>query len=354
MENKINDKRGQKDFKGITFSKFKKSLAKKELLKNLVQEKVEQICYWMAEYICAGHFSELWDIIFFFMSKHIHLGNPNLPIYINMRFNNFKEIIKNGYTNNEIASRNNDKIRKLFAEIASVLCFSIKKNSFDSIKVNKEDFDITNITSRLCAKNITNVQGIFLKGDPTELFIAFNEFAHNISEKNANILQAWYWIEWIIEYEKICFSKKKKCAAVRREKIPVENKHQMDIIWIIWEILLNEASKRNKLLLRNIKSLLHLFCISYHSTVKRKRKFILYHAANLLIEKVNFNIPLFSKKDMIEIITKNVNVIYKQIKQNEMQPNTSYLFNNSFTTNNFDKSIEKINKMDKLNYIPRN
>ena len=64
----------------------------------------------------------------------------------------------------------------------------------------------------------------------------------------------------------------------------------MDIIWIIWEILLNEASKRNKLLLRNIKSLLHLFCISYHSTVKRKRKFILYHAANLLIEKVNFNI----------------------------------------------------------------
>ena len=118
--------------------------------------------------------------------------------------------------------------------------------------------------------------------------------------------------------------------------------------------VLNEASKRNKLLLRNIKSLLHLFCISYHSTVKRKRKFILYHAANLLIEKVNFNIPLFSKKDMIEIITKNVNVIYKQIKQNEMQPNTSYLFNNSFTTNNFDKSIEKINKMDKLNYIPRN
>ena len=61
-----------------------------------------------------------------------------------VRFNNFKEILCKGeYLSYEMDMRNNNTIRQLFAEIISVVCFSRKKYSFESVKINKEnDFDV--------------------------------------------------------------------------------------------------------------------------------------------------------------------------------------------------------------------
>ena len=143
----INDKRLINEFKGITFSKFKKSEAIKQFLKSTCNGAIEESCYWSVELICAGHFIDLWDAIFLLVSDYIHLGNPKLPIYISLRVDNFKEMVHNGYNENLLALRNSDKIRKLFVEIVVVLCLSKKKHKMESIKIHKDEFAIVNIPS---------------------------------------------------------------------------------------------------------------------------------------------------------------------------------------------------------------
>ena len=151
-EIEINDIRIIADFKSITFSEYKKTSVNKELLNSLVNSKVEHACNWAAELICSGHFSDLWETILTFIGKNVHLGNPKLPIYIEMRFNKFKDILLNGYLDNELSMRNNEKIRKLFAEIICVLCKSRKNHSFESIKIKKQEELLFNNDSFCCAE----------------------------------------------------------------------------------------------------------------------------------------------------------------------------------------------------------
>ena len=345
----INDIRSSAEFSGVSFSKFQKSKVKLELLNSLVTSKVEPACFWSAELICAGHYADVWEIIILFICRYIHLGNPKLPIYISLRFEVFKEVMNNGYVGNELRLRNNQKIRKLFAEIMCVLCHSRKKHNFEPVKIkNEEEFSMTHMASRLKAPTINYANEIFRKDDPKEMYIAINEFAYHISGESHNVVSACYGLEWILEFDAICKGKKELCVCENRQFPAVQDKFKNDNIWIIWEVILAQCSKKNDpLTLKIINALLEIFCIKYSSGVKKRRRFVIYFAIALLTEPVDFKIEMINNKTEIDVIVNKIGLVYKDVKKNELAPATDYLFNNVDGGNksNLDKTIERLEKM---------
>jgi len=347
-ENEINDIRNINEFKTITFSNYSRSKVKIELIKSFQEYNIEPACYWSIELICAGHFNDLWYIIIYYITRYIHITNPKLILYLCKRFEYFKNIVNNGYNNNnEIQLRNNNNIRKLFAEIICIICYSKKGHAFEnySIKTNN-DFDITNITHRLTAPDIKFADKVFKNSDCKEIFIAINEFIYNISDANKDNISACYWLEWILKFDIITKQKKINLNCARRTFAIVEDKYQMNYIWIIWEGLLIQ-SENNKNINKIINSLLTLFCMKYKPTCNRQRKYILYAAISFVTEDINFNNSLINNNlnSSIKNITNNINILYKQVKSNEKSPNTDYLYN-GLPENNIEKSIKKLETMN--------
>ena len=90
---------------------------------------------------------------------------------------------------------------------------------------------------RLKAPNIKFAENILHPDYPKEIYIAVNEFSYHIGNKNSNMLQACYWIEWLIEFEIICRKRKQPCICKRRS-VNVEAKYQCDVIWVLWDSLI--------------------------------------------------------------------------------------------------------------------
>jgi hypothetical protein len=138
--------------------------------------------------------------------------------------------------------------------------------------------------------------------------------------------------------------------------MPVDNKHQMDIIWIVWDVFLSESEKRSKIVQKIIRSLLTLFTLRYTSGCYKKRKYILYFVVSLLCENVHLEEEIMreTQKGIVANIVKKIDHVYKQIKQNEESPNTDYLFKD-VKASNLEKTIAKLEKMNTFGetFIPR-
>lgn len=355
-DSEINDLRMDNEFKGFSFSKFKKTDVKKELLNSLIHSKIEPACYWSAELVCSGHYTDLWEIILLFFSKYVHLGHSNIGIYLEMRINDFKTIVNNGYSDNTLRLRNNDKIRKLFCETMCVLCDAKRRHSFDNVKIKPQDLNMISVKDKFKAPSTEYGEEVFTTEDPKELFPFVNELAYCVTSSGNDQMNACYWIEWIIEYENRCKALKEKLFCERRIFAKVDPKCQKDIIWIIWDIFLKESEKRGKVIQKIIFSLLNLFCLKYSTGCHKKRKNLLYLAISILCEKFELEKEIIrhSQLELVNIIKQKIDSVYAQIKKNEESTGTEYLFL-GMKSKNLENTIKKLDAMNSFgeSFVPR-
>lgn len=335
MEIIIHDTRPEKDFNTTTFSNFKKSEVTKVFVETINDQNVEAALSWCTELLCSGRLKDIWDCFLLALGKHIRCGNPKLSIYLASRFDKFKEIINNGYSQLEIEVRNSPDMRKLLSEITLVLCYSPKKPSLQMLKVNKaEDYSFDKIGSNLKADNTDWCKKVLHDEDPSEIILAVNEFAYHLSKKN--LLRCCYWIDWMIDFDALCRKQKKPIVVKERDVVTVEAKFMGDPIWIIWELLLIEL-KNDKAKTKIINCILQLFCLRYNFSQKKKRRFLIYMAVELYTENIDMTINMIHQSEKIKTIIPQISKFYKSIKKFEQRPTVT-----SDKQRNLMKSIDKM------------
>ena len=209
---------------------------------------------------------------------------------------------------------------------------------------------MTHMANLLKAPTVTYGQAIFKPDDPKELFIAVNEFAYHISKDSKNNLSACYWLEWILEYLALATKRKEKCSGETRAHIAVQDKYKKDVIWIVWDALLNAATVKNDpLIIKTLNALLDLFTIKYTDGMRQRRRYIIYFAIALLTDTVDFTVDIMNHKQEVEFMTKRIDVVYKAVKKNEVAPKTDYLYEGlKPELSNLDKTQQRLDIMNGL------
>ena len=150
-------------------------------------------------------------------------------------------------------------------------------------------------------------------------------------------------LEWVIEFEQLCKKRKELCSCL--SNVQKLEKTSTDPIWIVWDVLLYEATSRNNVLLSKVmNSLIDIFSIKYTGGVKKRRRFVLYYAISMLTEAVDFSVDIVQKPLIVKKVVEKVNNVYKDVKKMSYRQ-TDYLMNGIIPKkSNFKKIIERLEK----------
>ena len=353
----INDVRDVSDFKTFSFSGYKKTEVKNQLLKSLQESKIEESCYWSAELVCSGHFLDLWDIALFFLGKYIHLGNPLAILYLKRKFAVFRVVANEvRYASRPLDLRNNQAVRELFAELFSTLALSDKKQSYEDVRIEHVQ-DINQMLTHLRANHSEYASSLLREADPKEWTIALNEFAYHLSVHSRHLNMACFWLEWMVQYDHLCRHNKEPLLCEKRiEYGELESKYRGDFIWLIWETLVHYAEQRGTLEHTLVQSLFEQFRIRYSYGAIKKRKSMIYFAISILTETTCLKKEILKEadKEIVAVATANVHsVIYKTIQKAVVLKRTESHRTESQDLGKTEKNERLCESMDKLDLLQK-
>ncbi len=233
----ITDSRTIKDFKDQVFGGYKLNQASSALEKALNEDKLEPALHWSAQLLLSGLTTPLWTKLMTFAIKNINIYNPRLPEFLFNKNQEWQRITDNPKfaRDSVLQLRNHQSIRLLIAEMISILVLSKKRKLNQPPRIKQNEFLIDTFRGKLEAKDNRLIDGITQDGDPSEIKIAINEMAHHIY--NSNAPKALYWMNWIIEWEKINSKKYGKYECAARTPPGIDAKFHRDVVWLIWAVI---------------------------------------------------------------------------------------------------------------------
>tara|TARA_B100000686_G_C16758182_1_gene956948 strand:- start:962 stop:2062 length:1101 start_codon:yes stop_codon:yes gene_type:complete len=321
------DIRSIDSFQKKTFSGFKKNDIINAVLKAIESRKVENACHWTTECIISGYSFILWEKLINFSTKIIHINNPKLPSYLHRKNSvlmNQINVLNSTSKDRYILLRNSQMVRNLFFDVVSTLATSPKTKRYDKYpKLNdQDDFNFINIQKRLCAPMNILPGHIIHFNDPDELRIIINEIFTMLKNKQFGYDRCRYWVLWLLRYEAI-HKKKKTPWNIDERNIPnIPKKYRGNIVWVLWEIILEEMKLRNnKKISQQINSLYELFQCNYTIGKRSSRIPILLNAIGYLTHTILFNIPVRNDYKLFIQVQSNVNKMFGKKKKNEVNNN---------------------------------
>ena len=302
----IDDTRSIEKFKKETFCGYKKTDVYKALFKSIDSKKYEESCNWLVECIVSGYTIDIWEKLCIYASKRIHINNIDLPIYIYKKNKLFYNIVNkhNCGKNKEniLLLRNNETIKNLMASLIYLLISSEKDIIVKSTKLKQSDFNITILQKKLKSTHTLLPDNFIHMNEPDELKMILNEIYFHLQNFKYGYDKVIFWIDWLLKWEKL--NKNMHWDIDERNEL-VDKKYRSDIIWMIWNIIHLQKSKKSKTIINNINSLYHLYLHNYTKTKKSVRLPYLYNSVALLTYE---NKPTRLVKDMLGYIQIQINI----------------------------------------------
>lgn len=329
----VNSFRSAKELNTVTISGYKKAEVFNKLLERIRYHDLHTANSFAAELVCSGHAETILNKIIAYSSQEININNPGLPVLLRDRWRYCKSIMvdaKHGY--DPSFDRNKQELRNVIAEIVSIICLSTKKPT-KFPKIGEIDFEPEFIISKTISRSTSLANQILRDDDPKELMIPTNELATTIIQmmkyksddsvitREVGQLDPYYWLAWLIEWDKHMTSRKMKDIDYRcspRKHIAYDDKISTDSVWVIWDVILklsNTFFTENSEPAQQIEALYDMFVIDYTRSKRAERKYLIYHAVQYLTNDMDYSKNIFIDRKRILRVQAFINMTYAEIAE---------------------------------------